>query len=95
MLKFQVNYGKQPRAENYKELNCLRLKCIQTVQDVDRKSIIANFNKMTVNEQNAYLSGLVTVNTVSNRRPRQPKGVAKLHDHSYSYCVRINREHCC
>lgn len=46
---------------------------------------------MTVNEQNSYLAGLVNLNTVSQRRPRQAEENAKFHDNSYSYRIRVKK----
>lgn len=51
---------------------CLRFQCFQNSTSEERDSILSNFNKMTsVNEQNSYLAGLVIVNTIAQRRPRQ------------------------
>lgn len=65
---------------------CLRFKCFQNITSEERDSILSNFNKMTsVNEQNSYLAGLVIVNTIAQRRPRQEEVCAKLHEKSHSY----------
>lgn len=74
-------------------LLCLRFKCFQTIKDAECSFIILHFNKITVNEQNAYLAGLVIINTTSQRGRRQPEEYTKFHDYSYSYCVQVDREH--
>lgn len=75
------------------DCKCSRLRCFNNISDAERKCIILNYNKMTVNEQNAYLAGLINLNPISQRRPRQPENEAKFRDNSFTYRVRVNREH--
>lgn len=74
------------------DCKCSTLKCFQSITDAERGYIISNYNKMTVNEPNAYLAGLINVNIISQRRPRRPENEAKFRDNSYSYRVRVKRE---
>ncbi|CAG4957237.1 unnamed protein product [Colias eurytheme] len=46
----------------------------------------------SVNEQNSYLTGLISVKLVKQRRPRKDENLAKLHDASFAYIVRVTRE---
>lgn len=61
------------------DCKCVRLKCFQNIEKREQQYIIENFNKLTVNEQNSHLVGLVILNSVSQRRPRQREENAKLH----------------
>lgn len=76
------------------DCRCKRLKCFQNVSKIDQQHIINRFNSLMVNEQNNYLAGLINVNSISQRRPRQPEDIAKLHDCSYSYRVRVKKQDC-
>ncbi|CAH1979308.1 unnamed protein product [Acanthoscelides obtectus] len=68
--------------------NC-RKQCFQNVPEEARKTILKNFNAMTsINEQNSYLCGLITVLLIRRRRPRKDEDVANLRSSAYSY--RIN-----
>lgn len=71
---------------------CQRLKCFEIVDEENRKSIINNFNSMTSNdEQNSYLSGLISIIQIKRRRSRKPEECASYHDSGYSYRLRIKR----
>lgn len=75
--------------------HCTRYKCFDNVTLEDRNLLIRHFNKLEDrNSQNAYLSALVSVNTVKRRRPRQAEQDATLNTFSYTYKVRVSRETC-
>jgi hypothetical protein len=72
------------------DCKCIRFKCFQTVLPDERVRIISTFNQMTdYDTQNKYLSGLITLLPVQQRRSRvEPKMNSR--DSSYCYRVRVN-----
>lgn len=75
--------------------HCTRFRCFENVSNEERKTLICHFNSLSDrNAQNAYLSGLISVNEIKQRRPRQAEQDAKLHSFSYAYKVRVSRESC-
>lgn len=72
------------------DCRCKRFKCFERIPELSRKKIIQSFNLLSsVDEQNIYLCGLITVVPIKQRRPRQPEQNALLHDASFRYRVRI------
>lgn len=72
--------------------NCKRLKCFQQISEQERSLLLSRFNLLgSNNEQNSYLTSLMTVNNIQQRRPRQYEENASLHDCSYGYRVRVKR----
>lgn len=71
------------------DCTCKCLKCFISVNENYQETIIADFNKLCVNEQNFYLSNLMTAFPTKQCRPRQSEENAALHDFSFSYraCV--------
>lgn len=52
------------------DCHCKHLKCFQNVSTEERKQLITSFNNMSNrNEQNSYLSGLISVKPVERHRP--------------------------
>lgn len=75
------------------DCRCKRLKCFERIKDVDRKSIISQFNGLkNRNEQSLYLAGLITVYDIKKRRPRKSEDEAAFKDKSYTYKVRIKTD---
>ncbi|KAG5870627.1 hypothetical protein JTB14_028799 [Gonioctena quinquepunctata] len=72
------------------DCDCKRLKCFQVVSKNNAKKIIRDFNELSShNEQSLYLTGLISVHEVENRRPRRNEQDAKFHDNVFTYKVRI------
>lgn len=72
------------------DCKCKRYKCFVHVPESSRRKIIQNFNLLgSVNEQNIYLCGIISVSPVKQRRPRQSEEHAALHDATFSYRVRF------
>ncbi|CAH2019691.1 unnamed protein product [Acanthoscelides obtectus] len=72
--------------------NCPK-QCFQNVPEEARKTILKNFNAMTsINEQNSYLCGLITILLIRRRRPRKDEDVANLRSSAYSYRVRFRTD---
>ncbi|KAI4455531.1 dna-directed rna polymerases i ii and iii subunit rpabc2 [Holotrichia oblita] len=70
--------------------NCKRYRCFEVTTPEERVHIVSEFNKMSNrNEQNNYCCGLISVNGIQRRRPRQDERVANLRDNSYDFKVRI------
>lgn len=73
--------------------NCKRLKCFETINDLERSAILFDFNQMSGhNEQNSYLCGFISVMPVRRRRSRKPETEAQYHDSTYAYKVRVKRD---
>lgn len=71
--------------------NCSRLKCFDNVVVEERKRIIKEFNSMlTFDEQNSYLSGLITVLPIMRHRPRTDNGIPNAA--FYSYRLRVKKD---
>lgn len=72
------------------DCQCKRLKCFENVPQQARSTILKQFNLMTsVDEQNAYLCGLISVQQVQNRRARKNEVDARFNEASYSFRVRF------
>lgn len=72
------------------DCECKRLKCFQVISKDNAKKIIKGFNELSsYNEQSLYLTGLITLHNVKNRRPRKNEHDAKLHENVFTYKVRI------
>lgn len=67
------------------------LKCFSVVSAKARSEILREFNaKQTYNEQNAYLSGLISLIPIQRRRPRKTQNlVDHFKQSSYKYRVRV------
>lgn len=77
-----------------KNCNC-RKKCFENVPEEARNRIIKNFNTLSSNnEQNSYLTSLISVLSVRRRRPRNNEEEANLRSSSFAYRVRFNIENC-
>lgn len=74
------------------DCRCKRLKCFNNVNEQNRSLIITHFNSLKRNEQNMYLYELISVLPVKQRRPKNDEHVAQLHDASYAFRVRIQRD---
>ena len=73
--------------------NCSRLKCFEKVGENDRTYIITQFNGMqSKQEQDFFLSGLVEILPVKQRRSRNKNSNPDFHDFSYQYFVNIPKE---
>lgn len=76
--------------ETGENCNCKRFRCFDNVPPEARRQIITKFNLIkSVDEQNVYLCGLISVCPVQQRRPRLGEDTAKFHDCSYYYKVRF------
>lgn len=74
------------------DCHCQKLKCFENVIEVERCKLITTFNNLTDrNEQNSYLSGLISIKPVARRRPKKALEEARLNDYSYDYKVRVVR----
>lgn len=52
---------------------CTRLKCFENVSEDLRRNLLHTFNSLaTKNEQDAFLSGLISFHAPTRRRPRRP-----------------------
>lgn len=70
---------------------CKRLECFQTVTEENRKRIIREYNLLgDRDKQNSYLSGLITVLPVKQRRPRNDD--PRHNEASFSYRVRVIKD---
>lgn len=73
-----------------KDCKCKRYQCFDTIPESERFRIIREFNKIgNYNEQNIYLSSLITVCPVKRRRPRYDEDHARANSASYAYRVRV------
>lgn len=76
--------------------HCKRLKCFETITDTERRKLLNTLNNLkSVNEQNTYLSSMISVKNVKRRRPRKEGTEVRGHDSSYSYIVKVVREQIC
>ncbi|PSN31717.1 hypothetical protein C0J52_26850 [Blattella germanica] len=73
--------------------NCKRLKCFEVITSKERSKLLQDFNLLAAkNKQSAYLSGLINVLPIQNRRPRKSEAESThLKEYSYSYKVRVMR----
>jgi hypothetical protein len=79
--------------ETGENCRCTRYKCFDVIPPEEQHRIIRNFNKLgDYNEQNQYLSGLITVVPVQRRRNRKDDSEANYHNMSYCYRVRVHVE---
>ncbi|KAJ8872063.1 hypothetical protein PR048_025664, partial [Dryococelus australis] len=68
---------------------------VSDVPKNERDALIRHFNDLgNINSQNSFLSGLISVNAIKQRRPRQAEQNARLGEFSYAYKVRVHRENC-
>ncbi|CAH1109092.1 unnamed protein product [Psylliodes chrysocephalus] len=76
------------------DCQCKRFKCFSKIRKTERRKILGYFNQLeTLDEQNSYLAGLITVMSVNRRRPRCAESkVSRFNDASYAYRVRSNVE---
>lgn len=83
-LRLQSNLGGS-------DCKCRKLKCFEKVSENARKLILRDFNKMqTYDEQNSYLTGLISVIPIQRRRNRKPENeVTHFNQSSYKYRVRV------
>lgn len=64
-------------------------KCFEVISADNRIRLLKEFNMMkSVDMQNAYLAGLITVLPIMRRRPRKPEEEARLNEATYKYRVR-------
>ncbi|CAH0551164.1 unnamed protein product [Brassicogethes aeneus] len=79
--------------EQGEDCKCRRYKCFEILDLLERKRIIKDFNEIfSKDEQSSYLTGLINVLPIKQRRPRQNEELAKFHDRAYSYKVRTMKE---
>ena len=72
---------------------CVRLQCFEKTTGEEREQLVSRFNALsTKNEQDTLLASLIAVSAVKQRRPRKDEDRALLHEHSYSYQVRVVRD---
>lgn len=72
------------------DCNCKRLKCFRVISNDNVRKIIRDFNDLSShNEQSLYLTGLIAIHKVQNRRPRKNEEDAKFHESVFTYKVRI------
>lgn len=75
------------------DCKCLRLKCFTNITEDERQLLLKNFNEMdSHNAQNGYLCSLMRAQIIKRRRPRCDENVAKFHERSFSYHVKIKRQ---
>lgn len=74
--------------------NCeCRLKCFEVVPDSVKKSILWQFNLMeSKDEQDSYLSGMISVLPVARRRNRKPAEEARTNSATFKYRIRGKNE---
>ena len=71
---------------------CQRFKCFEVTTEAERQELIARFNDLgSKDEQDAFLSTLVTVKPIERRRQREDCANHIPNDNSYSYFVPIQR----
>lgn len=71
------------------ECTCKRLNCSSKIPPLVKQQILRNFNNLSsVNEQNLYLCGLMSLVPVRRRRPRKNENEASLRDCVVTYKVR-------
>ncbi|KAF6035734.1 hypothetical protein EB796_005953 [Bugula neritina] len=79
--------------------DCLcKKKCFEKVSLVERQKLISDFNEKytTKNQQDGYLSTLITVCDIKRRRPRGGDPTkANPHSHTYMYSVRTKNDGQC
>lgn len=72
---------------------CLRYRCFEKITADERVDIIRKFNLMkSWNDQSAYLTGLISLCSVAQRRPRLPEDESVLRNSTFYYKVRVVRE---
>ena len=73
--------------------NCKRLKCFEVTTAEERECLLSHFNSLQSKDlQDSFLASMIKILTIKRRRPRQTENAALLHDHSYSYYIRVARE---
>lgn len=77
--------------ETGEDCHCKRHGCFDKINETQRKVIIQQFNLLNYNEQNSYLTGLINIVPVQQRRPRNDKNIARFNDASYRYKIRVNQ----
>lgn len=71
---------------------CKRFACFDIISLEERNQLISKFNEYnSFNDQNSYLSGLISVVPVQRRRNRKAENEARFNDSSYAYRVRVIR----
>lgn len=81
----KINLMSHEMGEN---CNC-RLQCFDNVPEDTRRRISKEFNLMeSVDLQNAYLCGLISVLPIQRRRPRKDESEARFNNATYKYRVR-------
>ena len=87
---------KQKRLKSHEvgdSCDCKRLKCFENTSEHERSSLLARFNGLnSKNEQDSFLGSLIRVTSVKRRRPRSSEEKAALHNYSYQYLLKLNRE---
>lgn len=75
---------------------CKRYECFKNINSAERACLIKQFNDIGreggTNAQNAFLSGLISLQPVAQRRPRKNEKDARFNDSSYTYKVRVVRD---
>ena len=72
--------------------NCKRLRCFEVTTDIERNALIAHFNSLkSKDQQDSMIASLISIKTIKQRRPRQSEEAAKLHNHAYEYCIKVER----
>lgn len=66
-----------------------RLKCFEVISEECRQNILKEFNLLeSVDLQNSYLCGLISVLPIQRRRPRKPENEARFNEAVYKFRVR-------
>ena len=74
--------------------NCVSLKCFEVTTEDDRVKLISYFNNLkTKDEQDLYISSLVSVHSIKRRQSRNLIiEQSKFHSYSYKYHLNIVRD---
>ena len=88
-------FNKQKRLSGHvtgPNCNCSRFKCFENVDSTERQRIIDHFNSLpTKDEQDCYISSLITINPIKRKKSSNDKENSHPHEHSYQYIIRILR----
>ncbi|XP_050304312.1 uncharacterized protein LOC126741889 [Anthonomus grandis grandis] len=72
---------------------CRRYRCFEKITADERMDIVRKFNLIkSWNDQTAYLTGLISLCPVAQRRPRLPEDESVLRTSTFYYNVRIVRD---
>ena len=92
----KTDQAKRIRLSNHvtgPECQCKRLNCFDNVNEPARARVIAHLNSIgSRTEQDCFLSGLIEILNVKQRRSRNDENQHPMHNFSYKYFVNVLKD---